>query len=86
MNTHGITAAEARRLLDEDRRRQSRAHALRRAQRWFEVHPEREALEAASGIRVPGYNQVLTPFGNYTLSELKGLCPCATCELAKVLP
>lgn len=85
MNTHSITALEARRLLDEDRRRQHRAHELRRAQRWFEVHPERVRFQV-SLLSTPGYNQLRTPFGDYTLAELRGLCQCATCELAKVLP
>lgn len=86
MNTHAISPTEARRLLDEDRRRLSRAHELKRAQRWFASTPLRSVFEAQIRELPLGYNQLNTPFGNYTLGELKGLCTCPTCELAKGLP
>lgn len=85
MNTHSITAVEARRLLDEDRRRLSRAHELRRAQKWFASTSLSSIYEAEIRALPLGYNQINTPFGNYTLSELLATCTCPTCELAKVL-
>ncbi len=69
MNTHDISADEARRLLKADRRAAARAAALVKAKAWLATRPDLRNREQWSHA---AEYELVTPFGHFGLDELEG--------------